>query len=219
MPKFNLKHAVYALPVLALAAVAPNAFPAAQAGFDSLHHLALTYILPAAALLIILTILYQVRGFAGLARAVAFGAAAGALATLALEVVRYPGFRLGFMPGNLPELMGVLLLDRFALGPSTASTLAGYAYHFWNGANFGIIFAVLAEVGVLRRSTLWATAYGVLTGFGFLASPVVKSLGGGLFGLEFGTPFLLTVTLAHVAFGAAYGVLLKFLYAWSRPKR
>jgi len=40
------------------------------------------------------------------------------------------------------ELMGVLLFDRFALGPSPASTFAGFAYHFWNDACFGIIFTL-----------------------------------------------------------------------------
>ena len=58
------------------------------------------------------------------------------------EVVRYSGFRLGFMPGNLPGPMGVLVLDRFALGPSTGSTVAGFVYHFWNEAGFGIVFAL-----------------------------------------------------------------------------
>ena len=39
--------------------------------------------------------------------------------------------------GNLAGLMGVLLFDRFALGPTVASTLGGFAYYFWNGARFG----------------------------------------------------------------------------------
>lgn len=55
---------------------------------------------------------------------------AGALATIALEAVRYAGFRLGFMPGNLPELMDVLLLNRFPLGPSAAATVAVFVYHY-----------------------------------------------------------------------------------------
>ncbi len=47
------------------------------------------------------------------------------------------------MIGDLPRLMGVLLTDRFMLGPSLVSDILGYAYHFWNGASFGVIFAVL----------------------------------------------------------------------------
>ena len=60
-------------------------------------------------------------------------------ATVALEVVRITGFRIGAMPGDLPRLMGVLILNRFAEGPGTGSDLAGWAYHFWNGAAFGIV--------------------------------------------------------------------------------
>jgi hypothetical protein len=40
-------------------------------------------------------------------------------ATVALEVVRITGFRIGALPGDLPRLMGVLILNRFAEGPGT----------------------------------------------------------------------------------------------------
>jgi hypothetical protein len=132
------------------------------------------------------------------------GAAAGEVATLALEAVRYSGFRVGFMPGNLPALMGVLLLNRFALGPSTASTIVGFVYHFWNGACFGIVFALLKG----RLSNRWAFPYGLAVGLGFLVSPVVQALGVGLFGIDFGWHFAATVLTAHAAFGAALGTLL-----------
>jgi hypothetical protein len=127
------------------------------------------------------------------------------VATLALEAVRYSGFKLGFMPGNLPELMGVLLLDRFALGPSTASTLAGFGYHFWNGASFGVIFALVKG----RLSKWWAIPYGLAVGVGFLVSPVVQALGVGLFGKDFGWRFAATVLTAHAAFGIALAGLLE----------
>ena len=139
-----------------------------------------------------------------MARAARRGAAAGAVATLALEAVRYPGFRLGFMPGNLPRLMGVLLLDRFALGPSALSDLAGFTYHFWNGASFGIVFAMLAR----GRSRLVGADDGLAVGLGFLASPVVLALGVGPFGRDFGWPFAATVMTAHAAFGTALALLL-----------
>jgi hypothetical protein len=99
-------------------------------------------------------------------RAVVWGAAAGVLATIPLEVVRLAGFHFDYMPGNLPRLMGVLLLDRFAQGPSPGSDIAGWAYHFWNGASFGIIYAVV--FGTRRR---WlGTLYGLLVGIGFMVS-------------------------------------------------
>jgi hypothetical protein len=139
-----------------------------------------------------------------LAASIRNGAIAGALATIALEVARYFGFRMGFMPGNLPKLMGVLLFDRFALRPTTASTLAGFAFHFWNGACFGIIFAL----GRFRLPNWWAIPYGIAIGVGFLMSPVAQGLGVSWFGVNFGWHFAATVLAAHLAFGAAMASLL-----------
>jgi hypothetical protein len=106
--------------------------------------------------------------------------------------------------------MGVLLLDRFALGPSFASDLAGWAYHFWNGASFGIIYVLI--FGTSRR---WlGLLYGVVAGLGFLVSPVVLSLGAGYFGLQFSIGLPITVLTAHAAFGLLLGALAhRFLSA------
>jgi len=83
------------------------------------------------------------------------------------------------------------------------SNLAGWAYHFWNGAAFGIIYTTL--IGTRRR---WIGAlYGVALGFGFMVSPVVTSLGVGFFGLQFSYGFPVTVVLAHLAFGGTLGWL------------
>ena len=189
--------------IMLLASVGPLVFPLAQLGYGSLHDLALFALLPSIAGLIAIGLAAWPRR-PDVAAIVWRGAMAGATATLALEAVRYPGFRLGFMPGNLPQLMGVLLLDRFALGPSAASDVAGVAYHFWNGAAFGIIFLALTG----GRSVGLAIAYGLAVGVGFLGSPVVQSLGVGLFGRDFGWQFAATVLTAHAAFGAALGALL-----------
>ena len=51
--------------------------------------------------------------------------------------------------------------------------------------------------------------YGILVGVGFLASPVVQSLGVGLFGVDFGWRFAATVLTAHAAFGFALSLLLR----------
>jgi hypothetical protein len=195
--------------LIAMAAVAPAAFPASQAGYNTLHDLAVSSIIPCGVLLVIAWTFLRRSRFTEFAASIRNGAIAGALATIALEAVRYSGFRMGFMPGNLPELMGVLLFDRFALGPTTASTLAGFAYHFWNGACFGIIFAL----GRFRLPYWWAIPYGIAIGVGFLASPVVQGLGVGLFGVNFGWHFAATVLAAHVAFGAAMASLLSTNWA------
>lgn len=199
-----MKNMVWIATILALASVGPLIFPAAEAGYGNLEQFAVRFLLPSVVLLSILTALLR-RSQLSLSRSIAWGALAGALATVPLEVVRLIGFHFNYMPGNLPRLMGVLLLDRFALGPSTASDIAGWAYHFWNGAAFGIIYAVL--LGTRRR---WVGAvYGLVVGIGFMVSPVVTSLGVGYFGLQFSYGFPATVLLAHLAFGTTLGILAR----------
>jgi hypothetical protein len=189
---------------LALASVGPNIFPAAMAGYGALNVLAKQWLIPSIIGLVIIALLARKRSPL-IARSIAWGALAGGIATIGLEAVRITGFHLGYMPGSLPKLMGVLLLDRFALGPSTASNIAGWAYHFWNGAAFGIIFVLL--IGAKR---MWAgLVYGLAIGVGFMVSPVVQSLGVGYFGLDFSVGFPLVVLLAHAAFGLALGWLAR----------
>jgi hypothetical protein len=207
-----MKELFLRIALLALASAGPTAFPLAQMGYAPLSRLALFMILPSATLLIAAAFVLRASGFRELGAALGKGLLAGALATVALEAIRYSGFRLGFMPGNLPELMGVLLLNRFALGPSTTSNLAGFAYHYYNGAAFGAIFALL----IAGRPRWWAIPYGVAIGFGFLVSPVVQSLGVGLFGKDFGWHFAATVITAHAAFGTVLGAAYSRLTAPTR---
>ncbi len=104
-----MKRAMTILLLLAAASVSPLIFPIAQSGRSTMDVLAKLVLLPAAALLLITVgLLYRVDD--SLARLSAASLAAGAIATVALEAIRLPGFWLGFMPGNLPRLMGVLLL-------------------------------------------------------------------------------------------------------------
>lgn len=190
--------------VLALGGIAPNLFPAAQAGIASLSWLGTHVLLPSFVLLVLVTTVAGLRGHRRLVRRVVLGASAGLIATLGLEAVRATSFHLGGMPGDMPRLLGVLLTDRFMLGPSPLSDVLGYAYHFYNGLCFGLIFAVLLG----RRSTWWALAYAQAIGLGFLLSPAVKALGIGFMGSAM-PAMPLTVVLAHLVYGLVLGVLLR----------
>lgn len=201
-----MKRVTWVAAALVLAAVGPNIFPAAEAGHSTLQLLALHLLLPSIGLLATVGLIAR-RTCPELSRAIWWGAISGALATIPLEIVRLIGFHFDYMPGNLPRLMGVLLLNRFAQGPSTGSDLAGWAYHFWNGASFGIIYTTL--FGTRRR---WLGAlYGLVVGAGFMLSPVVKALGVGYFGLQFSYGFPVTVSLAHLAFGVTLAILTSLL--------
>jgi len=198
---------------LAAASVGPLIFPAAQAGHETMTEFAEYLLLPAAVLLVVIGI-FTWTSMPVVGRSIVWGGLAGAVGTIGLEVVRLTGLHLGYMPGNLPRLMGVLLLNRFALGPSLASDVAGWAYHFWNGASFGIIYVLV--FGAARR---WAgVLYGIAVGVGFLTGPVVLSLGVGYFGLQFSKGFPVTVLAAHVVFGLVLAVLARrFLTSQGSP--
>ncbi len=199
--------------VLLMAAVSPIIFVVAQAGYAKLSDLAVTWLLPAFLLMLAVLIFAWRRQLSHLTNCLLAGAGAGFMATVGLEVVREIGFRLGGMPGELPQLMGVLLLDRFSLGPTLLSNLAGWGYHFLNGASFGVIFTLLFS----RVSWWYGLIYGVLIGIVFMASPAVVALGVGRFGVEFGWGFSFTVTLAHLAFGTILGLLAQRWVRQSSP--
>lgn len=208
-----MKRIFLALLTLGLAAVGPLIFPIALSGHGNLAVLASNFLIPAIVFLAVIAA-FSRRTQPWLSRVIALGALAGAVATIPLEIVRLTGFHFDYMPGNLPSLMGVLILDRFAQGPSFASDLAGWTYHFWNGASFGIIYSLL--LGTRRR---WVGAiFGLAVGFGFLVSPVVISLGVGYFGLQFSSGFPVTVLLAHLTYGIALGVL-SYRFLGPQPDR
>ncbi len=199
--KKNYKQIILSLLALIAAGISPNLFVAAQAGHALLSDLAVTFLIPS----IILLALIITAGFfideKNTSRQIINGIIGGMIATVGLEIVREAGFHLGGMPGDLPKLMGVLLLNQFALGPDTWSNIAGWSYHFWNGASFGIIYSILVGKGKIWHGVI----YGILIGIGFMMSPVVVALGVGKFGSDFGIGFPITVTLAHILFGLILG--------------
>lgn len=200
------KKIIILLFLLLFAAVSPNTFVVAQTGIAQFSTLAVKFLIPSVLLIFITIGIAALLQYKEVAHQALNGIFAGIIATIGLEIVREAGFRLGTMPGDLPKLMGVLLLNRFALGPDFWSNLAGWSYHFWNGATFGLIFSLLIGKGKIWTGIL----YGVLIGIGFMVSPVTRSLGVGLLGLDFksGYEFATTVMIAHIAFGAILGWIL-----------
>lgn len=204
--KFNTNKILITILFLILAAISPNVFVAAQAGVAEFSTLVIQFLLPSVALIFLLILLAKFLKFRDITRLAINGIVAGIIATIALEIFRESGFRLGTMPGDLPRLMGVLMLNQFASGPDIWSDLAGWSYHFWNGAAFGLIFSLL-----LGQGKIWyGLVYGLVIGIGLMVSPVVKSLGIGLFGVDFknGYEFATTVVIAHIAFGITLSFLL-----------
>lgn len=205
--KTQLIKALVIMLLLGLAAISPNLFMLAQAGIAPFSMLVIHFLLPSIVLILLVIEISKYIKYDEIARLAINGIVAGIISTVALEVFRESGFRLGTMQGDLPRLMGVLMLNQFASGPDIWSDLAGWAYHFWNGAAFGLIFSLLLGQSKLLQGLL----YGLMIGVVFMISPVVKSLGIGLFGIDFknGYQFALTVTIAHIAFGLVLSILLR----------
>ncbi|MEJ2615694.1 MAG: hypothetical protein P8Z35_12105 [Ignavibacteriaceae bacterium] len=199
------------LSIIALiaAAISPNLFVVSQAGFGELSSLAVNFLIPSIIIMILLIIISYYMEVRDLSRQIGIGLAAGMISTVGLEIVREIGFHLGGMPGDMPKLLGVLLLNQFAQGPDALSNIAGWSYHFWNGASFGIIYSILFGRG--RKGA--GIIYALLIGIGFMASPAVIPLGVGHFGVDFGIGFPVTVLLAHLAFGTLLGWLV---FKWNK---
>lgn len=199
--KKEYKRLILSLIALLAAGVSPNLFVVAQAGYALLSDLAINFLIPSILLLIIIITIGYFIGEKETSSQIINGIIGGALATIGLELVREIGFHLGGMPGDMPKLLGVLLLNQFAAGPDTISNIAGWSYHFWNGASFGIIYAILVGKG----KVWYGVVYGILIAVGFMMSPAVVALGVGHFGVDFGIGFPITVILAHVALGLILG--------------
>ena len=122
--KHEYKKIALSVLVLLAAGVSPNMFVAAQAGYANMSDLAVRYLIPAIVLIFIIITASNFIGLKDLSRQILNGIIAGAIATIGLEIVREIGFHLRRMPKNMPKLLNVLLLNRFALSPNTLSNIA-----------------------------------------------------------------------------------------------
>lgn len=199
--KLEYKKIILSIVALLAAGVSPNLFVLSQAGYAQLNDLAISFLLPSIGILLVVFFTSSFLGVRGFNKKLQNGFIGGLIGTIGLEIIREIGFHLGGMPGDMPKLLGVLLLNQFASGPDAVSNIAGWSYHFWNGASFGIIYSI-----VIGKGNKWTgLIYGILVAIGFMASPVVVALGVGRFGVEFGWGFPATVILAHIAFGFILG--------------
>jgi hypothetical protein len=123
---------------------------------------------------------------------------AGLAATVVYDGVRYMverGHLFGYN-GFVPILMFGAWITGHSM-QSTAAKIAGWTYHYWNGATFGVMYALMMG----RRSWWWGVGYGI----------VMECCMLGLF------PFFLRVSnradfvavsmIGHLAYGATLGAL------------
>ncbi len=190
---------------LLVAAVGPNILVIATTpGMPEMPALTRYALLPSLLLLAVVWIVAAALGLDRLTNRIAVGLWAGAAATGMLDAVRLTGFHLGQMPGNMPRMFGVMILDQMALGPSLTSDLVGYLYHGWVGACLGLTFTLLAG-----RVRWWGgVIWGLVIEVGMMVTPpMVVAMDTGYFGVKFGPGLFVTSLLAHLAFGFSLGAL------------
>ena len=154
------------------------------------------------------------------------GMAAGGLATFLLEAIRIPGYMfvkwlpadsMISLPGllltekitSLGEIKQVIMQSGVAMNLYHApldAFMAGALWHFWNGATFGIVYALFIGKGKWWYGLIWATIVEIVM---MIAPYLVMMVGP--FGVNYqqGYNIFVITLVAHLAFGAVLGVLVQ----------
>lgn len=172
---------------------------------------------PALLLLFVLAVIDRQRGDGQLWRAVMVGLAAGLLAALAYDVFRLPFVfaKQWNLESVVPPMNLFKVFPRFGamvLGESieqvhysTAAHVIGWAYHFSNGATFGVMY--LAMIGSsTRRQWAWAVVFALALELGMLFTPYPS-----VFNIAVTTRFVVVTVAAHVIFGVGLGFAARWL--------
>jgi hypothetical protein len=171
--------------------------------------------------IIIAIVVYGAMRNKRLANSLVTGLWVGAVATLALEAIRIPGYAtLHWLPGddmimmpgmfltgmatNLMELMRMMQMSGGAMQPPSAALLAGALYHFWNGATMGAIYTLFMGKGRWHYGLIW----GFIINLGMMLAPWLVMMTGP-FGIKYLAGYnIFTIALAaHLAYGMVIGIL------------
>lgn len=190
---------------MACAAVGPNILVVGLTpGMPEIPFLAKFILVPSLMILGVVFFISKKVGWVRLTNRIWTGIWAGAVATVTLDLVRLTGFYLGFMPGNMPKMFGVLILDIMATGPTPFSDILGSLYHYWVGACFGLTLTLVGG-----RVRWWAgLIWGLIIEIGMMTTPpMVVAMDTGYFGLKFGPGLLIVSLIAHIVYGTFLGLL------------
>jgi hypothetical protein len=212
-PPYTFGEMFASLVALACASIGPNILVVGLTpGMPEMPFLARVILAPSLIILAIIYLLAKKKGWARLSNRIWTGIWTGAVATGTLDVVRLTGFYMGFMPGNMPRMFGVLILDIMASGPTPFSDIIGYLYHYWVGACFGLTLTLICG-----RVRWWAgLVWGLIIEIGMMTTPpMVIAMDTGYFGLKFGPGLLITSLIAHIVYGTFLGLLVE---RWTRHK-
>ncbi len=193
------------------AAVGPNVLVVALTpGMPEMPVLVRWALFPSVVLLVVVWAVVVRLRFERLSNRIWAGIWVGFGCTAALDVFRLISFSLGLLPGNMPRMFGVLILDTMAQGPSPLSDFVGSLYHFWVSVCFGLTYTLLCG-----RTRWWGgLIWGLIIEVGMMVTPpMVVAMDTGYFGLKLGKGLLNGVFLGslvpHISFGIFLGLLLE----------
>ena len=154
------------------------------------------------------------------------GMAAGTIASFALEAIRIPAYMFAkWMPmDSMISLPGLLLTEKITALSQVKQVImqsgvpmnlysapldafiAGGLWHFWNGATFGIIYALLIGKGKWWYGVIWA----VIIEMVMMVAPYLIMMKGP-FGIEYmdGYNIFVITLIAHLVFGAILGIIVQ----------
>lgn len=193
------------------AAVGPNILVVASTpGMPSMPFLARWALVPSLLLLALTWALAAKLGLGRLNNRIWTGIWVGFGSAAALDVFRLMSFSLGLLPGNMPRMFGVLILNTMAVGPTLLSDLVGSLYHYWVSISFALTYTLLCG-----RTRWWGgLVWGLIIEVGMMTTPpMVTAMDTGYFGLKLGKGILNGVFLGslfpHISYGIALGLLLE----------
>ncbi len=190
--------------------------------YDELRNFAL---IPSVIAIFAVTILSH-KKFPHISKRIFVGMASGAVATLALEIIRIPSYLfIKWIPmDDMIMLPGMLLTEKTStiMGvqkiimesgvqmnlfvPPIDAIVAGVLWHFWNGATFGIVYSLLIGKGKWWYGLIW----GFIIEIGMMLAPWLIMMKGP-FGIQYmdGYNIFVISLVAHLAFGAVLGILVQ----------
>ncbi len=206
-PEASIQEVILTGLALIPAALGPNVLVVALTpGMPSMEVLTEYVLVPSLLLLLIVAALAHRLQLTRLTNRIWTGIWVGAVSTAALDLIRLPGFLQGWLPGNMPRMFGVLILDQMAAGPSDFSDFIGGLYHYWVSACFGLTYALL-----MGRTRWWGgLLWGLIIELGMMITPpMVIAMDTGYFGLKYGIGVLGVSLTAHIVYGVVLGMLLE----------
>ncbi len=148
----------------------------------------------------------------------------GAVATLALEAIRIPGYAvLHWLPGDDMIMMPGAFLSGLASSPMALMEMmhsgammsmpqltvmvimiSGTIYHFWNGATMGAMYTLF----IGKTKWYYGVAWGFIINIGMMLAPWLIMMMGP-FGVKYmdGYNIFAVALVVHLAYGAVLGLL------------